>query len=220
MSWSKAIEVLKETRTASGYELMQLGREDVPELVAGLREWYPDIVVGAESRHLTAEFFYDETTLAGAEREQPIFPIVAKHQGEIVAMLTFERNPLSRTITCRLGAIAPDHRGPGLALLGPMLLEKIGRAIGSELAYYYATLKTPHQQVLAERMRYELVGIVPAFDRVMIRPGEIKREYEAIYAKVLVDDDQVFTPGEAEMTTRTRAVWQALFGPRKNRQAP
>jgi len=169
MNWSRAVDVLRETKTASGYELMQMHRNDVPETVAHLRKWYPDIVVGAESGHLTPEFYYEQTTLAGEESERSIFPIVAKHEGAVVAMITFERNALSKTITGRMGAVAPAERGSGLALLGPLLLEKIGRAIGAELAYYYATLKTPHQQVLAERMRYELVGIVPAFDRDMVR---------------------------------------------------
>jgi hypothetical protein len=213
MNWSKARDVLRETKTASGYELMQMRTEDVPQTVANLRDWYPDIVVGAESSHLTTEFYLEETTLADTEPERAIFPVVAKHQGAVVAMITFERNLLSKTITCRMGAVAPAHRGSGLALLGPLLLEKIGRAIGAELVFYYATLKTPHQQVLAERMRYKLVGIVPAFDRDMIRPGEIKRVYEAIYAKVLVEDDAVSVPAEDGLTIRTKAVWAALFGP-------
>ena len=51
-------------------------------------------------------------------------------------MITFEKNALSRTITCRLGAVDPQHRGT-LGLLGAMLLEKVGRAIGAELAYYF-----------------------------------------------------------------------------------
>ena len=214
MNWSKALDVLKETKTANGYELMQMQRDDVPETVAKLREWYPDIVVGAESGHLTPEFYLEQTTLVGIEPERSIFPIVARHKDGIVAMITFERNPLSRTITCRMGAVAPEHRGSGLALLGPLLLEKIGRAIGAELAYYYATLKTPHQQVLAERMRYTLVGIVPAIDRDMIQPGETKRVHEAIYAKVLVGNDAIVIPPDDALTFRTKAVWAALFGPR------
>jgi hypothetical protein len=165
---------------------------------------------------LTPEFYFEETTLADAEDERPIFPIVAKQGDGVVAMITFERNPASKTITCRVGAVAPAHRGSGLALLGPLLLEKIGRAIGAELAYYYATLKTPHQQVLAERMRYELVGIVPAFDRSMVRPGEVKRVYEALYAKVLVGAEAISVPSEDGLTIRTKAVWETLFGPLKD----
>ena len=49
------------------------------------------------------------------------------------------RNVLARSITCRLGVLAPEHRSAHLALLGPLLLEEIGRALGAELAYYFAT---------------------------------------------------------------------------------
>jgi hypothetical protein len=212
MDWSAAGAVLSETKMPTGYRLMQLQRDDVPQLVDNLRQWYPDIVVGAESCHLTPEFYYQQTLLVGTEGERNIYPMISKHGDAIVAMLTFERNPLSLTITSRMGAVAPEHRGSGLALLGPLLLEKVGRAIGAELAYYFATLKTPHQQVLAERMGYRMVGIVPAFDRDMIRPGEIKRVHEAIYAKVLVSSDALSVPSPSNLTFRSRAVWTALFG--------
>jgi hypothetical protein len=69
--------------------------------------------------------------------------------------------------------------------------------------------------VIAERMRYRLVGIVPAVDRAMIRPGEVKRVYEVLYAKVLVGDDAISMPREDAMTARTKALWSALFGARK-----
>ncbi len=60
-------------------------------------------------------------------------------------------------------------------------------------------------------MRYQLVGIVPAFDRDMIRPGEIKRVYEALYAKVLISSESVVTPPEGALSFKTRKVWNALF---------
>jgi hypothetical protein len=212
MSWSKARDVLEKTKTASGYELAQLARADVPQTTESLRRWFPDIQVGAESCHLSPDFYYDHAALAGGDDERPIFPVVAKAGPDLAAMMTFERNVSSRTITCRVGAVAPEHRGSGLALLGPMLLEKIGRALGDELAFYFATLKTLHQQVLAERMRYQLVGIVPAFDRSMIRAGEVKRVYEAMYAKVLVSEEAIAPPPDEALTVRTKLVWQALFG--------
>jgi hypothetical protein len=195
-----------------GYALAQLRRQDVPNLVDRLRDWYPDIVVGAESCHLLPEFYYEHTALAEIEEDRAILPVIAKNGDNIVAMITFEKNPLSFTLTSRMGAVAPEHRGSGLALLGPKLLESIGRAIGAELAYYFTTLKSAHQQVLAERLRYQIVGIVPAFDRDMVRPGEVKRVYEAIYAKVLVERDAITLPDYGVLTVRTRALWKTLFG--------
>jgi hypothetical protein len=212
MNWSNVPEVLAATKAPTGYELAQLGREDVPQMAAALRRWYPDIAVGAESCHLDAEFYYEKTMLAEVIEDRAVYPVVAKSGDCTVAMITFEKNNHARTITSRMGAIAPEHRGPGLALLGPILLEKIGRAIGAELAYYFATLKTPHQQILAERLRYQLVGIIPAYDRDMVRPGEVRRVYEAIYARVLVGPELVELPGPGALTARTRALWETLFG--------
>jgi hypothetical protein len=211
MTWSGALTAIQAIKVPNGYELSQLREDDVDLLVKRLRDWYPDIVVGAESCHLSPDFYRKHTLLAGRDDERPIFPVVGKHRSEIIGVVTFERNLSSRTIFGRLGALAPEHRGPGLGLLGPLLLEKIGQAIGAELAYYFATLKTPHQQVIAERRRYQIVGIVPAFDRDMVRPGEVRRVYEAVYAKVLVGDDAVEVPPEGALTARTRAVWKALF---------
>jgi hypothetical protein len=212
MRWSNVREVLAATKVPAGHELIQLERGDVPALIEALRRWYPDIVVGAESCHLAEDFYYRETMLADALDDCDILPIVAKVDGVLAAMVTFEKNDRARTITSRMGAIAPAHRGPTLALLGPMLLEKLGRANGAELAYYFATLKTPHQQVLAERLRYQLVGIVPAYDRDMVRPGEVRRVYEAIYARVLVDEEKIELPDARALTARTQALWQVLFG--------
>jgi hypothetical protein len=213
MDWSLASTALADTKTPSGYQLVPMSRSDVAEVTRKLGEWYPDIVVGAESCHLDPEFYHAQVMLDETQIDRPIFSAVAKHDQAIVAMITFEKNSRALTITSRMGAVAPEHRGPGLGLLGPVLLEKIGRAIGAELAYYFATLKTPHQQVLAERSRYRLVGIVPAFDRDMIRPGEVKRVYEAIYAKVLVEPEGVLTPPAEALTIRTRALFNALFDP-------
>jgi hypothetical protein len=212
VDWKPALAVLSETKMPRGYVLGRLRRAEVPDLVDRLRAWYPDIVVGAESCHLRPEFYYEQTALAESEQDRQILPVVAKQGDVVVAMITFEMNRLSLTITSRMGAVAPEHRGSGLALLGPRLLESIGRAIGAELAYYFATLKSAHQQVLAERLRYRIVGIVPAFDRDMVRPGEVKRVYEAIYAKVLVNDQDVAVPEQGVLTARTRAVWNAVFG--------
>jgi hypothetical protein len=211
MDWSGALAILNELKMPSGYVLAQLRAEDVSAVIAGLLDWYPDLEVSGESSHLTVSFYHQETLLAETSGDRSILPIVAKHGGSVVAIITFEKDVVARTVTCRIGTIAPEHRGAALALLGPMLLERVGRAVGAELVYYFATLKSLHQQVLAERAHYALVGIVPAFDRNYVHPGQIKRVYEAIYAKVLVSEDEVALPTDANLTLRTKAVWRALF---------
>jgi hypothetical protein len=210
MDWSNAIAVLKETKAPSGYELNLLQRKDVLGVTEDLREWYPDLKVSGEACHLLPAFYYQQTKLADVDEDRSILPVVASHDGGVVALITFEKDS-SRTLTCRIGVIAPSHRGVALATLGPSLLENMGRAMGAELVFYFATLRSPHQQVLAERFRYTLVGIIPAVDRNFVGGGEVKRVYEAVYAKVLVGDAEVALPPSDALTARTRAVWDVLF---------
>jgi len=212
-SWSAGLAVLQRITLPENYRLDQMTTRDVPVVTAQLARWYPDIQVGMESPHLQPEFFLKETQLAEELNERTLLPIVIRQREEgIVAVITYERNVLARSITCRLGVLAPEHRSAHLALLGPLLLEEIGRALGAELAYYFATLKTRHQQVIAERRGFQLVGIVPGYDRDVIAEGVTKRVYEALYAKLLVSQDELYTPPLESFTKRTRAVWSALFG--------
>jgi hypothetical protein len=210
MDWDNAKVAIASTKAPRGYELGLLRRQDVPELVGQLAAWYPDLEVSSESIHLAPSFYYDHTVLADVAEDRAVLPVVALHDDRVVALITFEKNA-SRAMTCRIGVIAPAHRGAALASLGPMLLEKLGRAVGAELVYYFATLTSAHQQVLAERFRYQLVGIVPAMDRSVVGPGQVKRVYEAIYAKVLVGEEAIAEPPPDALTYRTRAVWTALF---------
>lgn len=212
-SWSAGLAILSRISLPDGYELAQMAPEDVPLVVAQLARWYPDIEAGMESPHLQSEFYFAHTQLAGRTEERSLLPLVIRQRADgVVAVITYERNVLARSITCRLGVLAPEHRIAQLALLGPLLLEEIGRALGAELAYYFATLKTRHQQVIAERREFELVGIVPGHDRDVIEPGVTKRVYEALYAKLLVPQADVHVPPVAALTKRSRAVWTALFG--------
>ena len=211
LAWEGALLAVADTKTPPDYTLMQLRREGVPELAKALGDWYPDLRVSGEQCHLDPEFYYQHCALAGETSERPVLAIVATNRGAVVGVLTLERDVPSLTVSCRVGAIAPDHRGPALALLGPQLLERVGRRMGAALVLYYATLQTPHQQLLAERCRFVLVGIVPACDQNYASGHAVKRVYEAIYAKVLCDDASVALPPEGALTLKTRAVWRALF---------
>jgi hypothetical protein len=210
MDWSLAVAALKETKAPSGYELGRLRRDDVVGLIEQLPGWYPDLTVSSEACHLTPEFYYQQTALHDIETDRPILPVVALYEKAIVGLITFEKDA-SATLMCRVGVLAPAHRRAVLATLGPILLERFGRAMGAELIYYFATLQSAHQQVLAERFRYALVGIVPAMDRSLDDAGRVQRVYEAIYAKVLIGEDQIALPPPDALTIRTRAVWDALF---------
>jgi hypothetical protein len=211
VSWSAALELLPQFALPEGYVLAQMTPDDVPTVTAQLARWYPDIQVGMESAHLQPDFYFTHCQLSDVEEPRAVLPLLIRQRDTgIVAIITYERNVLARSITCRLGVLAPDQRG-ALALIGPLLLEEMGKALGAELAYYFATLKTRHQQVIAERRGFQLVGIVPGHDRDMVAPGQIKRVYEALYTKLLVSKDALHTPPPEALTARTRAVWTALF---------
>lgn len=57
--------------------------------------------------------------------------------------------------------------------------------MGMGMVYSLATLKAPYMAEKFERLGWRLIGIIPGFDREMVRPGVVKRVYEAIYTKVL-----------------------------------
>ena len=63
----------------------------------------------------------------------------------------------------------------------------------------------------SRRAGFQIVGIVPASDRLMVAPGVIKRVYEAIYVKVLAADADVLRPQSQSMTPRTKALYDFLF---------
>jgi hypothetical protein len=62
--------------------------------------------------YLDSEFYYDKSMLADVTEDRSVYPIVAKFGRSIVAMVTFEKNNHGRTITSRMGAIAPELEGP------------------------------------------------------------------------------------------------------------
>jgi len=53
MQWISHEEMLAGLAIPSAYRFEQIGRGDLDDVIACLRAWYPDIRVGAESRHLT-----------------------------------------------------------------------------------------------------------------------------------------------------------------------
>jgi hypothetical protein len=213
MRWPDLLEAVgRNFRAPDGYTLEQLAAADVGPLAEALARWYPDIAVGAESVHLDPTFYETHCFLRGGDSDRPIFCFVFRHSGSIVAMATIEKNDGSLTVISRMGAAAPEHRNQGLANTAPIIIESLARKMGAELLYHVVTLKSAHQQRVAEKYGYVLAGIIPAHDRDLIAPGTIRRVYEALYIKVLVPDEAIALPPANALTERTRAAWLALFG--------
>jgi hypothetical protein len=87
----------------------------------------------------------------------------------------------------------------------------MGPAMGMEVIYALAEFTIPNAQMVFERAGFQIVGIIPASDRLMVAPGVIKRVYEAIYVKVLAADADVLRPQPQSMTPRTKALYDFLF---------
>jgi hypothetical protein len=56
-----------------------------------------------------------------------------------------------------------------------------------------------------------VAGIRLWHGREEIAPGVVKRVYEAVYAKLLVSDDEVHRPDPRNMTPKTKALFDLLF---------
>lgn len=212
MQWPQADVFLASIDTPKGYTFRQAREDDVEVIAASLRAWYPDIVGGDESCHLEPQFLRNETFLEDGDPNQHIWPLVGHHHetGELTAMMTLERYPRSHNLTVRMGAVSPEHRGP-LGLMGPLVLTALGRVMEASMVYYWATLKTKAQQVIAKRYGYRLVGIMPAHDIDMVRPEHPKLVFEALYAKILAPRGDLEIPSPEVLTRETRRLWQLLF---------
>ena len=66
-------------------------------------------------------------------------------------------------------------------------------------------------QVGFEKAGWQLIGIIPGFDRELIKQDEVKRVFEAIYVKVLVTEQDFLRPNSEGMTTATSALFKHLY---------
>jgi hypothetical protein len=209
-SWLSAEELTQRVPMPEGYSLEQLGREDIPELIRCLGEWHPPMRDGSMRRYLREDFYRGEVFLKG-EPEKDCLVLVIRCGNDPAAVLGLECNPDDRTLYGSLGVIAPQHRGQKQANLAPLLLEAMGRGMKYGLIYYYATLQIPQVQRVAEMTGFQLVGIMPAFERISVA-GIVKHTHEAIYAKVLADEVDILGVQADCLTPQTKALFEFVFG--------
>ena len=210
MHWPNIDDISAKVPLPDGYRFEQLARSEIPLLIAGLRTWFPDIGVGSASCYLR-EDFYARAAFLEDESETDVLVILVKTGHELAGMYSCERDQDTLALYGRLLAIAPQHRGTNLGEAGLALLEFIGRAMGMGIAYGMATLKVPHIQKAMEEFGFQLIGITPGYDREMVAPGVVKRIYEAVYAKVLVANEELLLPQPQNLTPNTKALFDSLF---------
>jgi len=210
MNWPAAEEIPTLMPMPDGYRLEQLDRAGIGPLIAAIKLWHPHIAVGVASGYLRDEFYSSRVFLA-AETERDIFVAVIRCGDELVGMWSVEREVDSLAIYARLIVVAPAHRSAGLAGAVSRGSENFGRVMGAEFLYALATLKHIHLQRALEGAGYRLLGFFPGYDREEVAPGVVKRVYQAVYAKLLVDEDCVLRPHPKNMTPRALRIFELLF---------
>ncbi|HQR04787.1 MAG: hypothetical protein JSR19_06325 [Proteobacteria bacterium] len=210
MRWPDIEEIAQFVPLPQGYTLAQLGDSQVAELAAKVGEWHPDISVGAGSCFLREDFYRDKVFLAG-QTERDIMVLLILFESEMVGLFAFEREPDALTMFGKLLIVSPTHRNSKVGMHCLAGTAALSKACGAEFAYTMATLKIPHVQIALERAGYMLLGFTPGYDREIVGNGEIKRVFEAVYAKVLVDDKEILRPRPENLTPAARTLFEALF---------
>jgi hypothetical protein len=204
--------LLAQAPLAPGYRYTPLRMSEVDTLIEMLPAWYPDIGVGVASCFLRRAFYADDVWF-DERPDRDVHVLALRHGDTLAGMFAWDLDRDAMTVYGRLGVCAPGHRGARLAQAGLVVLESFARGAGAGMLYGLATLKTTHVQTAFERAGWRLVGITPGYDRELVG-GAVKRVYEAVYAKLLVEPGDLLPP--QHMTAGTRALFEMLFDPPVN----
>jgi GNAT superfamily N-acetyltransferase len=210
MKWPTTSELSALVPLPEGYDFAELDRAMVPALIGAIRAWHPAISTGVASCYLREDFYHRRVVLDG-ENDRDIMVVPFTFAGELAGVWSFEREVDSLAIYGRLIIIAPEHRGARLAAAAMKGTENLGRTMGAAFLYALATLKIPQAQRALEGAGYRLLGFFPGYDREEVAPGVVKRVYEAVYAKLLVPEEEVHRPDPRNLTPRSRVLYALLF---------
>lgn len=170
-------------------KLAGLSSDQVPDMILKLKEWYPEIQIGMESRHLHFNYYNESCVLLDKGMGNKYLPLLVQSKDDVtIVFICLQADPASKNLTSPLGVVNPSYRGKGIAYFGPNLLEVIGKELQYNLVYYFVTLETIAQQKVAEALGYNIIGIFPSWDRNLI-DGLPQRVSEAVYAKPLNSSD-------------------------------
>ena len=198
---------------AEGYRFALLDRAEIGALVSFIAEWLPDISVGSASCFLREEFYIQKVLFPDAPDRDSLV-LLLKQGDDLAGMFSCELNHETLSVYAALGVAAPRHRGANLAHAGMTFAEAVGRHTGMGFIYGMATLRSQHTQSAFERAGWQLIGIVPGYDREMVAPGVVKRVFEAIYCKVLVTDAGLLYPQRRNLTPKTEAFFDWILSTR------
>jgi len=215
-AWPTAAQLAQQVPAPEGYHYAVPTLADVPALVRAVDDWFPGLAVGNASCFLREPFYTGQVHLAnGPDTPEGVdgnfFVLLFKQDAEWAGMLAVERDRDSQVLYGRVGTVGLAHRGAGLSKTFAPLMEAMGVAMGMGMIYSLATLKAPHMQRSFERAGWQLVGVMPGFDREVVESGAVKRVFEAIYVKVLAAQAELLHPGTQGMTPATRSLFRLLY---------
>jgi hypothetical protein len=216
MNWPSIETLTEAVPLPAGYLYALPTQSDVPFHIKAVDEWFPGLAVGNASCYLR-EDFYKERVFFDDRHERDFFFMLFKQGDDWTGMLLVERDKDSQVLYGRVGTIAESHRGARLSKCFPPLMETMGKTmgmgmgIGLGMVYSLATLKVPHMQVGFEKAGWQLIGIIPGFDRELVGPGEVGRVFGAIYVKVLVTESDFLLPKLDGMTPANGALLKHLY---------
>ncbi len=210
MKWPTTSELSRLVPLPEGYCFAELDRAMIPALIGAIKVWHPAISTGVASCYLREDFYHRRVVLDG-EKDRDILVVPFTFAGQLAGVWSFERETDSLAIYGRLIIVAPEHRGARLAAAAMKGTENLGRAMGAAFLYAMATLKIPQAQRALEGAGYRLLGFFPGYDREEVSPGVVKRVYEAVYAKLLVPEEEVLRPDPRNLTPRARILYALLF---------
>jgi hypothetical protein len=208
--WPTDAQLSAAAPLPAGYRYEKLSRTKVPALIDFLHGCYPGIEVGNASCHLREDFYASRVSMDD-ETDRDFLVMLFMHGEELAGMHSTERDPDSEVLYGRIGAIAPSHRGQGLAIGFLAMMEAMGQMMGAGMVYGLATLKYPQMQRGFEHRGWRLVGIMPGFDREVVEPGVVQRVYESVYVKLLVPESELLCPRASDLTAAGKALFDLLY---------
>ena len=217
LEWPSIEELTAWAPMPAGYGYKLPSREDVPQLIAAVENWYPDIATGAASGYTRMQFYDEKVVLQGDDGRKDILALMYVKGDQLVGFGSIEREPDALSSYGRLMVIDPDYQGAKLGTIGMAVMDGMGLHRGAEFLYLMVTMKHPHAQKLLERRGYRPIGLIPGYDREMGSDGKTRRVFEALYAKILVSDEDLLHPNPDDQTPSTRALFEFLFpsGPKQ-----
>jgi hypothetical protein len=207
--WPNVAQVAEGIELPLGACIRAIRTREVPVLITLIHAWYPRVHVGSESVFLDEAFFRSHVCLDDA-LDKDIWACVLEVDGLVRGLVSFERDVPTRILHARIGVLDPALRLGFVGTLGILAYERLGKLCGAEMLLQRVTLSSKHQQVIAERRGFRLVGVVPGYDRTQVAEGLVLRTTEAIYAKLLVDAAYLDPLDTSALTANTKRIVAAL----------